>query len=320
MTILIWIVLGCSRDVGDKATSVLRITAPSSQKLGALAAPPSGFKVCYGVNVTAEDINNTASTCGPSLGSFQGFVKADSNLTVEVPSGVNRKVELFAYMSTNTDAKCPTWTADCTSSVHCSLYRVASAEAVDMEADEVTVTMEATFPTDLDQNIVATDSTSSLCTSSVRGGLNMAGEILDSSFSVLGTPSTNLASSSVYENSAGTGFEAVTRSMASTESATFTPLPQIRAISRKPDTGELYGMTASHELVKMAADGTYSSLTNCPFATCQLPIWFKSFSMGNGVAVFGLDWGGSVWQVDSSTSVTQKSSGIPLHVQQVVFY
>src|SRR5262245_57367198 len=127
--------LGCTRAV-KKETSVVRIdTKKISKTNGALGAAPAGYKICYGVNVTAADIAAAPRSCGAPLGRFAGFVESGAELAVEVPPGSGRTVDVYAFLTADTSAACPVFKVECQASLNCSTYKVASQPNVDIAGE-----------------------------------------------------------------------------------------------------------------------------------------------------------------------------------------
>jgi surface protein len=87
------------------------ITIQSKSLLQASSFPNAGL-ICFGVNISADDIPvEVNNSCNPKLSTYTGFVSLDNDLVLEVERGENRKIELFAFVSgpANATTSCPTW-------------------------------------------------------------------------------------------------------------------------------------------------------------------------------------------------------------------
>lgn len=113
--------------------------------IGALEAIPEGYKVCYAINVTAADIPSTPRECGTPLGIYQGFIEG-TQFSLELPRGVNRTVELYAYLNPDSQATCPALNANCEASRDCNTYKMGWVEGVTSENLTTSLSMHAEFP------------------------------------------------------------------------------------------------------------------------------------------------------------------------------
>lgn len=308
--------IGCTRQATN--SSRMRIVVGNmSSKVGAMGDPiPPGYKVCYAANVMGSDIPSTSRACGANLGAFAGFVEANGTLTVDVPKGTGRTVDLYAFLTPNTAAACPTMTTACDVATNCNTYKVATASGVSTANDVNEVPMSVNFP-GLSANAVSEESPGSMfCSAAVTAGLTYSGQIVDGSLALIATAPFSPANFTVYKKTTSTNFEVITRSLTATESVSLTVRPQIRAIS-SDSSGQLYGMLSDGQLVAVTSSGDYTSIATCPFVSCNLPRWFKSFTIGQGSKVFGLDHGGGVWRVDGGGSLVSVTT-LPPYVHQVV--
>lgn len=311
---------GCTRP-SNKGRGLVRIDTRSLSSSGALSAPPQGFKVCYGVNVTAADIPSTPRSCGMPLGKFAGFVESGGVLSVDVPRGVNRVVTVYAYLTPDSQVSCPTFSPDCQGALACSTYKVAATANVDTTEPEVEVTVTADFPALTDNMVKIEAPTSALCTGGamVAGLTAGSGEIVDANMSPLAPQLSSPAVSMFYKRANATTFTTVTRSGMNSDDPSVTVLPQIRSIAAKPGTSLIYGTLDDGSLVAVTSTGDYTPIAvgACPFTSCQLPVWFRSFALGPGPEVFGLDWGGGVWRVIDSANTLEQVTTVPAHLGQV---
>ena len=161
------ILLGCQRQV-EKTSSTITIQIP--EKMSAMAAMPANRKACYGVNVTALDLpTSPANACAPPTSLRGGFVAAGSSIEMAVPKGLNRKVELFAYLQgIGQNLPCPLFGATLSATHLLNTYVVASATGVDMMNDVTVVELTADYPGD-SNHIAQQFSLPASCTASVGG-------------------------------------------------------------------------------------------------------------------------------------------------------
>lgn len=79
----------------------------SNQKVSAMNFDFS--LACYAVNVTADTITQTLpKTCEIPIGVFAGFIPAGGQVSVIVPNGYKRKLEVFAYQRSSATEACAT--------------------------------------------------------------------------------------------------------------------------------------------------------------------------------------------------------------------
>ena len=316
--ILSLVLVGCTR--GKPVTTALRIQTPKgASSLGALAALPTAHKTCYAINVTGGGLVSTPRSCGSSLGVFAGFVAEGSVLELTVAKGSGRTIDLYAYLSPDLNSPCPALSATCEVAKNCNTYKVATVAGVDMQSETTEVTMDVIFP-GLSQNEVVQDSTSNMCSSStVTAALTVGGEILSGTFAPIGGGPSSPVIASFYRRTNATTFEIVQRSGLNSESGVVIAKPQVQSVAARAGSTALYGMLNDGTLVAMDGSGGYSSFApgECPFTACTLPRWFKSFSIGGGANVFGIDRGGGLWRMDSE-SVAVLVTSLPPYVHQVL--
>lgn len=113
--------------------------------LGTLESIPHGYKVCYALNVTAPDIPSTPRECGTPLGYYQGFVDR-TDFALEIPRGVNRTVELYAYLNPDSQAPCPILNATCDASRDCNTYKMAWVSGVISAYPQTNLSLNPEFP------------------------------------------------------------------------------------------------------------------------------------------------------------------------------
>ena len=110
---------GCSAKTALSTDgSQVSITFPTAAQLSAGHGRVQGLTVasgydfslaCFAVNVTAKDIPSTTSgTCSVATGVFQGFVAPGGSLSISVPSGTARELDVFSFQRTSSSDPCPT--------------------------------------------------------------------------------------------------------------------------------------------------------------------------------------------------------------------
>jgi len=145
--------LGCSRQVEQGGRSVITIRVPSAKNtfnksggVGAMSAMPSDRKACYGINVTGPGIQGPSNMCHPSAGIMAGFVEPGVEVSVEVPKGPNRTIELVAYLqNTGDNLPCPGYSPNMPPARLAATYKVGSA-VTDVTGPTTEVTITADFP------------------------------------------------------------------------------------------------------------------------------------------------------------------------------
>ena len=317
--ILVVATASCTRKAKGPG-SLLRIQAPTGQgKVGSMAAAPAGLKKCYAVNVTGTGIAPTARSCGSSLGAFAGFVEAGGTLELNVPVGTGRTVDLYLYLAPDSSVGCPQLTAACTATLSCNTYKVATATGVDTSQTETTVEMTVDF-LGLSNNAVAQEApASALCSASVSAAFTIDGKIVDSNLNAIAGAPFTPAAATFFKRVSATSFQVITRSLATSEGLSLPSVrPQVRSLASKPGTDLVYGMLSDGSLALISVSGEYTLLTaaNCPFVSCTVPRWFKSFSLSSGPEVYGLDHGGGLWKLDAAGTPSLVTT-LPPYVQQV---
>jgi len=100
--ILAAMLMSCTRASKPEVSSLKFDFSKINEKGSGLipqSAIPSGSSVCYAVNVVASDIPGILRhQCSPHLGVFAGFIAEAETLSVEVPFGKDREVQLYAFL------------------------------------------------------------------------------------------------------------------------------------------------------------------------------------------------------------------------------
>ena len=136
----------------ENAQSQSRASKTSTSPSSAVSASALGFDwnyVCYMVNVTASDIPvNKAAACDIPLGVFQGSVAPGGTLSIDVPTGANRNVDVLVYLKTAINDPCPNFNSQNGFSTYSRtrFFRVGQVSSVDMTAASVQVQVEVSAP------------------------------------------------------------------------------------------------------------------------------------------------------------------------------
>ncbi len=90
--------------------SASQLRSISTKSVSAYAQTYDFSKACFAVNVTGAGISETvpSATCELAVGVFQGFVPPGGSITMEVPNGTARRLEVIAYARGNSSEPCPT--------------------------------------------------------------------------------------------------------------------------------------------------------------------------------------------------------------------
>lgn len=166
-------VLGCSRPVEHSSTTIT-IQAPAAYgKAGAMAAMPANRKVCYAVNVFGPGIDRSpASTCNPQMGVVAGFVESGKEISLSVPQGSDRTIELFAYLlPSGSTVDCPKVGKILTPAILLNTYKVGTAEKITIQGASQTVEMTASYPGDTNY-LAATLNMPATCTTASSGSVS----------------------------------------------------------------------------------------------------------------------------------------------------
>ncbi len=161
--------LSCQRAI-DEDSSISIVTPKtldSLNKAGSLDAVPAGATLCYLISVTGPKIPPAVTnSCSPAFGLLSSVVKGGDTITVNVPRGSARKFELYLHLP-GTDS-CPEISAPLAASLLSSTYLIGSASNVDINSDNVSLTIKATFP-GLSQNIAQQLNMASSCLPAAPG-------------------------------------------------------------------------------------------------------------------------------------------------------
>ena len=123
----------------------------------------SSSLVCYVVNVTGPGIQENSKSCDIKRGVFAGSAAPGSELSVTVPTGSNRKVEIYGILRNSSGDPCPNVQTGWPVTLD-KVYFLGQATGVDVRPPTTTVDITVTLP-DESQNILTQFSMPSACTS-----------------------------------------------------------------------------------------------------------------------------------------------------------
>lgn len=322
--------LSCTR---NESTTLLKVSfqiPPNLSGENSSQSLPAGKKACYGVHVTGAGITSMPQTCGAQLGIYSGFVEEGGTLSLEVPRGDGRAFELIAYLVPSSET-CPAWTESfgSTTTQLQSTYSVGKTLGVKLTEVEQSVAISYSFPGEAN-HLNATQGLVG-CVEKLKGVLYSNGDVEDSSGNIVTGSAPMIESfyrTSLTTDVFGLGFLTSSGLLNFEASAPLDIPPYVRSVTRKPDTGAIYGLVGEGQIVSIAwiSNGatTITELTaaNCPFAVdnCQVPVWLQSISAGYFKELYGLDHAGNIYQLYSGAVAQPTTDTVPENVTQVSYY
>lgn len=119
-----------------------------NERVESLSTTYDFSRACFAVNVTASDIpTRVNSTCDVPTGIFVGFVKPGATLTLSVPNGSARKLEIIAFKRSSSADPCPENRANLAGLGLSRLARVGLVSSFDALQPEVTLDVTLSSPT-----------------------------------------------------------------------------------------------------------------------------------------------------------------------------
>ena len=93
--------------------SEAQLNKVSTKSVSAFAQTYDFARACFAVSVTGAGIPFTVSsaTCDVPVGVFQGFVPPGGSVSMEIPNGTARRLEVIAYARATSGEACPTGTS-----------------------------------------------------------------------------------------------------------------------------------------------------------------------------------------------------------------
>lgn len=146
MFINLLVLISCTRTAQNTEKSILKFDFSKVQYKNSVLANnnfPETSEICYGVNITATDLPSKDISCGPKLGLTAGFVPSGSEVSLEVPSGDNRNIDLYMYLPLGGEVCPDTENSKIDPSL---LFKVSSKTNVSLNASEVVLEMPVEFP------------------------------------------------------------------------------------------------------------------------------------------------------------------------------
>lgn len=287
-------------------------------------ALPSGKKVCYGVNVTGPGIADSKSTptCEVSVGVFSGWVAEGKSLNVEVPKGESRQFDLFVYLA-EAGTECPAFATSQLSGADASRVIPSGKTAgVNLMADSATVKIELNFP-GAQASIAGTCSNQA----GLKAKLYSSGELIDAITGVA-LPGENVTTEYAYLSPLSDVLRIGRISSGGIINIGTNDIEvpaYVSSVTRKPDTGDYYGLMADGQIVKLSGSSMMTAeilnASNCPFAAadCRVPVWMQSISAGYQTELYGLDHGGNILKI-SGSGVDPVGTVVTPNVTQVSYY
>jgi hypothetical protein len=148
-------ILGCNTKSAQQSSKV-SVTFPQAQSnrsavrnLSSVGKLDYNFSLaCYAINITAPDIaNSAASACGVPVGLFSGFVAPGTDLTISVPHGTARELQVYAFLRPSAGDSCPTQTSLQGLDLS-TVARLGVVSSFDTMSDTVDLTVNLTAPAD----------------------------------------------------------------------------------------------------------------------------------------------------------------------------
>lgn len=144
ISILVITLSACARKAGDSSNVRIQLPKAPTQLRSLANVSLTNPAFCYYVNVLGSGIDQAGASCAPARGVASGFVIPETVVTLEVPKGSGRTVELFGYVPQGSET-CATLGPVSSVSVK-NLYRLAQKTGIDMTGDETKVELEENFP------------------------------------------------------------------------------------------------------------------------------------------------------------------------------
>ena len=159
----------------QSGSSSIKIVLPTSAALNSSKPSNKAFaqnvssmafdatKDCFAVNVTGPSIPQVANSCAPAVGVFSGFQPGGSTVTLSVPMGSARKVEVFYFQRALATDSCPT---DLSSVTPDKIALLGAVSGIEMNQPEVSVSLHVTAPAATD-NLITQNIVSNSCVAAV---------------------------------------------------------------------------------------------------------------------------------------------------------
>ena len=142
------VVAGCTAKNDRSSKLVIRL--PSANDLrGKVSTSSSDFDLaCFAVNISGSDIPTTKAptTCDLPTGVFAGLAAPGSELSLSVPRGTRRSLEIFAYFRASATEPCRSAVGGFGTLNRTKIVRVGRVDAFDVLNDEVSVEVSISAP------------------------------------------------------------------------------------------------------------------------------------------------------------------------------
>lgn len=175
----------CQRKGEETASIKIQLPAAQSlEKVGALSAI-STTNICYVVNVLGSGIAEQNKACDVKRGVVAGSVAPGAELSVTVPTGSNRTVEIYGILRNSSSEPCPSAVANWGVPLN-RVYFLGRATNIEVRPPTTTVDISITLP-DSSQNILAQLSLPATCNGGSQAS-SKAGRIFASSMANASSP------------------------------------------------------------------------------------------------------------------------------------
>lgn len=326
--------VGCTRSEVPEGHGLIQIVTPPRSALESKMtkqglALPAYLKPCYGVNVTGDGIADTReNACSPAVGFTGGTVGAGERLSVAVPKGNNRSIELHVVLVQNDEA-CPNLNAALLgqSQNRSRTFRSGATSGVSVTGDTQDVEVTLAFPGVLN-DLEASANSVCLPQPALRATVASNGEFFaPNGDSIPGSPVVDSIYSIPLVSAGSNGFLTATGFLGnSTQGFTVVP-PYLYSVTRKPDLGTYFALDQENQIHQIdpifanLANVTKLTSANCPFAVndCKAPAWIHSISAGYGRSLYGTDVEGRVYALGAGAP-SPLAVYIPGYMQGFVYY
>ncbi|MCB0391279.1 MAG: hypothetical protein KDD58_08310 [Bdellovibrionales bacterium] len=284
---------------------------------------------CYAVSVRGAGILGKMRSCGPATGLVAGFEGYGKTLSLSVPSGSDRIIDVYMLLLPPGKTSCPVWGEDFEDlygSAFRSVYKVGSVSGVNVSGENVYVDITVQAPTDFTKNIVTNLGQSNACKVEPIAQLQSNGDVVSSSgisYSLTQAPLiSSISSQSINDFSQSLSISLSPSGTLVAPGGIYNIPPYIRSVIRYPDvTNKVLGLLDDGRIISIdLLTGSTNSLTeiNCPISTCKVPLWMKSIALGKNNKLYSLDYGGNVYFLNKSGSFPTTTQ-LPPFIDQITF-
>jgi hypothetical protein len=287
------------------------------------------MKVRYGVMVSGAGIAPSVSVCGNTTGVTAGFVEEGQSLSLNIPKGNARTVDVLLNLVPN-GTLCPSWTMrfGATASQLRSTFLAGSISGVDLNTDNAVVDVPVAFP-GIDKDLM-TSNLATPCMTPMHGQLLSNGDVINETDLIDSNLSNEMNESfftSLIADIFGTGTVSSSSQMNLLGTSPLAIPEYVYSVTRKPDTGSFYGLMGEGQIVALNFNGTEFTVAEltaatCPFAllTCEVPAWAQSISAGVDQELYMLDHGGIIYRMMPDGTPIPTGDSVSSNVVQISYY